>query len=192
MNITINRSKIEKRKREYISDNDLVTYFGKNFNKHIIKYSELKNYNSIDELLPNNKSFVIILIEFLKNCGHWVMLSKYKIDNKYIIEYFNSYGSFPSHELKLVDDDKLEELDVYKKYLNILLTKAMKKYKIIYNDIQFQSDNPEIATCGRHCILRQIMIKYFDLNLFEYIDFMKNIKKYCNCSYDDIVSYFIK
>jgi hypothetical protein len=37
----------------------------------IIRYNDLKNYNSIEELLPNNKDYVILLYESLPNEGSY-------------------------------------------------------------------------------------------------------------------------
>ena len=58
-----------------LTDSDIETYLGKKVN--IINFSELKNYNHIDELLPDDKSYVIILIEQDKNTGHWIALMRY-------------------------------------------------------------------------------------------------------------------
>ena len=55
----------------------------------IIKYSELSNYKSIQELLPEKDSFKVLLIEDKQNSGHFVGL--FRFDKT--IEYFNSYGA---------------------------------------------------------------------------------------------------
>ena len=54
----------------------------------ILKYSELKNYVTIDELLPAVNSFFICLLEEELNSGHWVCCLRLG-DGLF---YFNSYG----------------------------------------------------------------------------------------------------
>ena len=56
-----------------ISDLDLKRYFPEtgNPNDNVIKYNELSEINSLNEILPNNKSFKIVLIEDSYNKGHW-------------------------------------------------------------------------------------------------------------------------
>jgi hypothetical protein len=186
-NICVNRKELNRRLSHYISDDDLKQYFGQNFNKHIVKYGDLDNYKSIYHLLPKDKSFVIILIEFEESLGHWVMASRYDKT----IEFFNSYGGKPSKELDLIPDKKRIELDECVKHLNILLTKALKSFHVIYNKTQFQSLNTKISTCGRHCIVRAI-IQQFDLNLQQYINFMKKLKNDTGLDFDEIVAIFIK
>ena len=57
-----------------LTDDDLNRFLGvKNENK-ILKYSELSKYNDMNDLLPTDKSYIIILIEYEKNKGHWICL----------------------------------------------------------------------------------------------------------------------
>jgi hypothetical protein len=49
----------EKELEKMLSDKDFERYLGDNC---IIKYSELDNYATINDLLPNDKSFKVILI----------------------------------------------------------------------------------------------------------------------------------
>ena len=66
----INLKELNEKIKEFITDDNLILYFGKNFRQHIIKYGDLDNYDSVQQLLPKDKSFIIILIEFQKNIGH--------------------------------------------------------------------------------------------------------------------------
>lgn len=187
----INLKEINQRMSHALTDGDLIKYFGKSYRKYIMTYSDLSKYNTINQLLPKDKSFIIILIEFKENNGHWVSLSR---DGDTIV-YFNSYGGtdgFPSSELNLLSHSKRIELDQYYKYLNILLTKALKKYKVIFNKVQFQIYDQNIATCGRHVCFHLLMFKYYNMSLKQYIDFMKKLKRYMKLSYDQIVTYFIE
>ena len=65
----------------------------------IICYSELKKFKTITDLLPTDKSFKIILLEWDKNKGHFVGIMR---DNdKY--EYFNSLGYKYDADLFFID-----------------------------------------------------------------------------------------
>jgi ActR/RegA family two-component response regulator len=80
-------TEIKQRVSIPMSDADLEKYTGVK-PEEILKYSDLKNYASIRELLPNDQDFKIILIEQRSNIGHWVTVMRYGTT----CEYFNSYG----------------------------------------------------------------------------------------------------
>ncbi len=191
-NVCINKKELQKRLQQYISNIDLMKYFGEDFQKNILTYSELSNYSNIEQLLPHDESFIILLIEWGENIGHWVLLSRYICSEKNVIEYFNSYGDKPSLEVIEMEPELREQLNQTTLHLNKLLNEALKRYDVIYNKIKFQSENPLISTCGRHTILRAVMMRDFDLDLYEFIDFMKGMKKETKLSYDEIVAIFIK
>jgi len=125
-----NREQLQRQIKEEITDIDLTKYFGKRDFKNILKYSDLANYSTIQQLLPRNKS------ENTYNSGHWALLLRYKKT----IEWFNSYGTFPSQELDFIDHLQNSFLNQDIKHLIILLTKALPKFKIIYNKRQLQFD----------------------------------------------------
>ena len=58
--------------RTNITDMDLKRYFPKTNqpNDNVIKYSELANVQNLDEILPHDKSWKIILLEQELNKGH--------------------------------------------------------------------------------------------------------------------------
>jgi len=157
---------------------------------HIIKYSDFENVTDIEEILPEDKSFKIILIEYKYNTGHWVTIMRYGNT----LEYFNSFGLIPSKD-DFTDNDVLnEELDQEHLFLNNLLGKEMNEddfANIIYNKVKFQSSKEDINTCGRHCILRILCMLYYDMDLAEYIKFMKDSKKKSELTYDELVSVII-
>lgn len=83
----------------YVSDQDITNVLGPKAYDHIIKYSELQNYKSIEQLLKGPKNFMIILIEIDKiNSGHWISLLR----NHNTIEVFNSYGSSISSKIDVL------------------------------------------------------------------------------------------
>lgn len=156
-----------------------------NYEAPILKYSQLKNYSSIEQLLPNDKSMVIILYEWQYNMGHWTALCRFK--NKII--YFDSYGNMPDEPLTWNSEDINNELGQNKKYLSNLLNKT--KLKVVYNPIQYQNLKGNMATCGRFCSLFLLLMKEYDMDLQQYFNFMNQMKKSLNIDYDNIVSYLI-
>ena len=59
-----NKQWLKKKMKMYVSDQDITRILGPKAYDHIIKYSELQNYKSIEQLLKGPKDFRIILI-------HW-------------------------------------------------------------------------------------------------------------------------
>ena len=162
-NANENIETIRDRVKHSITDADLIKYFGNNVNENIIKYSELANYKNIEEILPSHNSYKIILIENELNSGHWVLIMRY---NK-TIEFFNSYGLKPSKDLHFVDNLMNFFLEQDKKYLNFILNDAKNRFNIIYNKKRFQKISKNVNTCGRHIILRLLMLLFFGLNLYD-------------------------
>ena len=58
-----------------LSDKDIRDILGDK--SKILKYSELSQYSSLSELLPELIDYVVILYEESLNSGHWVALLKY-------------------------------------------------------------------------------------------------------------------
>ena len=176
---------IEKIIRTPMSDSDIKYWLGKK--APIIEYSKLKNINAIEELLPKDKSFVVLLLERVKNNGHWCGIMRYGN----IIEYFDPYGLKISSELDLNSEKKNEELGQEQKWLNNLLTESIGRWNIIYNKFDFQKLNNNIMTCGRWTCLRILkMQEGYDLNKF--INYIKELKKKTGKPLDYIVSSLIK
>lgn len=153
----------------------------------IIKYSDLKNYQTIDQLLPRKKDFVIILYQNSPNEGHWTILMK---DDKYL-EYFDSYGNKVDEPLKWISKEENNNLGIMEPYLSKIINNS--NYKLNYNKTKFQSDNnhSEISTCGRHCLFRLMCLAEKGHKINEYTQLMKELKKKCKCPYDDIITGFI-
>lgn len=184
-----NRQLLNQQMQEEITDGDICRYFGKKDFKNILKYSELSNYNSIQQLLPRNKSWKIILIENEYNSGHWTLIMHY---NNNTIEWFNSYGTFPSEELDYISNNQNEQLNQDVKYLNILLTQALPKFNIIYNKRKLQQLEDGVNTCGKWIILRIIMMEKYNMDLNQFLQFIDNLKKQFKLSYDELVTLIIQ
>lgn len=127
-------------------------------NTKVIRYSELKKYSNIDDVLKPFDN-VVILYESKKNYGHWVCLLKYDK----IIEFFDPYGLPIDTQLK------------YSKDKVPLLSKLLvdSPYLLAENRTKLQKLYKDVSTCGRHVCVR-IILK--DLPLKEYINIMVNNK----------------
>lgn len=166
-------------------------------NAKIMKYNELNNYNTIEELLPKNKSFAIILYENQPNKGHWTTIMRYKDKNRGdTIEFFDSLADNgePDAPLKWVTKRENKMLGQGHPILTDLLNKTNKP--VIYNKLKFQSEGNKkdgniINTCGRHCLLRLITMLGNNYNLEQYQQFMKEVKEESKNTYDEIVSHLI-
>jgi len=162
---------IEKYKRELkkmVSEDDFIRNFGLDAKEKIMKYSELENYNNIDELIPLLDDFRILLLESEPSVGHWVCLIR-KGDT---LEFFDSYGKTHKGELKYIPKFINKMLNQPENYL----TRIMKSSKNpIFSTLKLQSDNPDVCTCGRHCIAR-ILCGKAGYNLDDY---EKLVKKEC-------------
>jgi predicted class III extradiol MEMO1 family dioxygenase len=182
----MNKTIINKNVSDSISDQDLAQYFTNAIHRKIIDFGELKNYNSIDQLMPKRKDFLIILIETSNDRGHWVLLTK----NNNTITFFDSYGMKPGAQLQFVPAHKRIELDEDHNYLLDLLNKS--NYKIEHNSIQFQADGNQIKCCGRYVILYIILFNEKNYTLKQFQKFMISKSKELKLSYDQLVSYLIK
>ncbi len=142
--------------REPFSNDDIMYLCDNKTN--IIKYSDLINYDNIDNILsPHNNT--VILYETGKNYGHWVCLIK----QNNLIEFFDPYGMKIDEQLKYSKNkDPL---------LSLLLLKS--PYLLKENTTRLQKMYKNISTCGRHVCLR-IILKELKLN--EYIKLLKNNK----------------
>jgi hypothetical protein len=152
----------------YISQPTTGNYLYKCMNGkcNVIAYSDLQKYNNIDNVLKNGCAF--ILVETSQNTGHWIALIKIG-NNK--IEVFNSYGGFIDYYLYYVPENMREILGENYPHLTALLLKS--KYEIHYNNYPLQIENDNVATCGRHCIVRALN-KNMDID--EYFEWMNNLK----------------
>ena len=159
-----------------ISDTELKFYLP---NVVIKTYPELQNINDIEQLLPENNSYFILLYLDTPNSGHWTCLKRFNND----INYFCSYGTYPDKQMNWYGKELRKELGEDKLYLTKLLNKT--GLKVRYNDVDYQNDqNLDIVTCGRHCIN---FIKS-NKNLKEYYTMMKKLKKESGKTYDELVS----
>jgi len=115
-------------------------------NVPIITYNELPKYNSIEQILPHNNSYAIILYQNSENSGHWTAL--FRKDNN--IYFFCSYGSKVDQPLKWISKEENKKLGINAPYLSTLLNKT--KMPVYYNKISHQDEDRRVSTCGRFVV----------------------------------------
>ena len=178
--LPIDEKEVEMIESTSLGDNDIHKYLP---DAPIIKYSELQNYNSIDDILPSDKSYCFLLYEDQPNTGHWVVISRFN-DN---IQYFDSYGGAVDKPLKWTDKETRKELDQLTPFLSNLLNSS--DLQSFYNDVPYQNMKGfGINTCGRHCINYILNMKNNDMDIKDYFKMMKQVKDITGRDYDEIVS----
>ncbi len=148
----------------------------------IITYKELRKYQSIDQLL-HPYDVVAILYETRPNYGHWTLM--YKMNG--MIYFFDSYGLVIDDELKFVNENLREQLGESYKYLTRLV--YLSPYELDYNPYQFQDLKKNVTTCGRWVLLRY---SWRELNIDQFYQLLKKLRKEYNLTYDQIVTKLIK
>lgn len=172
-----------------LSDGDLEQYLGKNASNNIITYSDLAEYQDLEQLLPHDKAYKIILIEYEKNKGHWICMLRYSK----IIEIFNSFGTKHDKDDFINSAELNRYLGQSSLYLNKLIEKEIDDgiFKLIYNKIRFQKKSVKVNTCGRHVVNRIICLLHYDMTLRQYVKFMADAEKKTKLNDDEIVSVII-
>ena len=142
-------------------------------NVNIVKYNDLANFNSIDEVLKGRPT--VILFELTeRNNGHWICMFK----NGDTVFFFDSYG------VKIEDQKKHMNKQFFRSanYLSKMLKQS--PYKIDYNATKYQQLSPDVSNCGRYVITR---LKCMDLNDTEFKQVMKEACEEMNMSPDEVV-----
>ena len=170
--------------RYSLSDTDIRRILGRRC--RIIKYNELSKYNDLNQLLPNDKDYVVILIESRPNTGHWCSLSKFK--NQY--QWFDPYGYPIDADLKWTSMKMRKALHEDIPYLTKLLDKS--NLDCIYNNIKYQEMDEDINTCGDHTAYYLYMMINENMDLKDYYNFMKDLKRKSGYNYDELVSIWAK
>jgi hypothetical protein len=177
-------NKMKTKLATMISDKDYNTYFTDAPEK-LLKYSQLENINDINELLPEEKDYRIILTENKQNSGHWCALTR--INDVYT--WFDSYGEKPDGELKYISAIMNKVLGQDKKHLSRILKTIREPNQIFYNETKYQKLKEGINTCGRWCICF-LLLHHIGYDLDEFKNFIElNCKKY-NMPPDILICHF--
>ena len=144
----------------------------------ILKYSELKNYKTIAELLPKPNTFFICLLEEEQNRGHWVAAMRLK--KNYF--YFNSYGQkydadisvIPRCIRRILGEDPARQFE-----------RLLGRRKCEWNKTVLQGDKSQ--TCGRWCVLAIVFCCFLGYLPAELNEFVQEKAENEGTSCDDIV-----
>jgi hypothetical protein len=178
-------NKMKNKLATMVSDEDFNKYFIDAPQK-LLKYSQLESINDINELLPEEKDYRIILTENQKNSGHWCCITK---DND-IYTWFDSYGEKPDGELKYISTIMNKILGQDKKHLSRILKTIKEPNQLLYNETKYQKLRDGINTCGRWCICF-LLLHHMGYDLAEFKNFIKlNSKKFNNMPYDILICEF--
>lgn len=141
-----------------LSDKDILNMLDRKCN--LLTYTELANYNNLNDALGEYKTLVILYMT-KNNYGHWCCLFL-RDDN--ILEFFDSYGIFIDDELEFIPDNYRIVSNQSYPHLTYLIYNSQYK-NVEYNQYKLQKMTPEINTCGRWVVVR-IMLKRLSLDEF--------------------------
>lgn len=180
----ISEDKMRERLRYFASNDDIKRCIGCS-DEHIMKYSELANYHSLEQLLPNTVDYKIILVETNRNTGHWVCVLR----KGNVIECFNSYGIPIDAEFKYIPDWIERWLGEDTRYLTNLI-KSSKGFTVISNKYDCQANIDGINTCGRWVCLRIEMLK-MGYSLQEFVKVIQSASSKQDLEPDELVCLWI-
>lgn len=162
------------RVRKYaLSDTDIRRLLGSDIAIH--NYPDLEDMRSIDELFDAKGRAILLYPNSGPTSGHWVTLIR-RPDK---IEFFDSYGDAPDTQNDELPTSYLKTLDADRPHLTRLLRAS--GLPVFYNQHKFQHESPNVATCGRHAVVRLL---YAPFSLAKY----KAIIDKSGMSADDFVS----
>ena len=179
------KEEIEEVIEEPLDDSEIRDYLP---DAKILKYSELAKYRHINELLPEETDYAIVLYLDGQNKGHWTAVLKYK--NVY--EMFDPYGVKELDEqLKWVPCPQRIKLQVAIPYMTRLFNTIEKPHKGILSTFDYQDDKTNVNSCGRHCVYRILKLLDNGMNINQYYNHMRDLRRKFNLTYDEIVSTYV-
>jgi len=160
--------------RKYaLSDSDIRKLLGDDIAIH--NYPELERMRSVSELFDAKGRCILLYPNSSPTSGHWVALIR-RPDR---IEFFDPYGDAPDHQNDELPTAYLATLDMDRPHLTRLLRAA--GVPVTFNRHAFQIESPNVATCGRHAVVRLLYAPYS-------LDKYKRIIDSSGLSADDFVS----
>jgi hypothetical protein len=166
---------------------DLKSYALSNFDikevlpTNILTYPHLKDVKHIDEILDHEGRAILLYLTDNESTGHWISLIK-RDGN---IEIYDPYGFSPDKMGKSlgVGSGNLKRFGQDRPLLTSLIKNS--GYGLKYNKKQVQPISRDIATCGRHALMRLLASH---LSLEEYNRRLSKISKESGVSIDDIAT----
>ena len=174
---------IKKIEATPMGDNNIRQYLP---NARVFTYKELADVSSIEELLPKPKDYFFLLYEHSPNVGHFVVVNRYIDNGRDTICFFCSYGSKIDAPLYWNSPATNAKLGQSKPYLSELLRKSGKKLQ--YNNVQYQSKQSPVATCGAFATLWIKANLRDNMNLRDFHDWITEIKNETGLTYDNIAA----
>lgn len=174
---------IKKIEATPMGDNNIRQYLP---DARVLTYKELADVSSIEELLPKPKDYFFLLYEHKPNVGHFVVVNRYIDNGRDTICFFCSYGSKIDAPLYWNSPATNRALGQSKPYLTELLRKSGKKLQ--YNNVQYQSKQSPVATCGAFATLWIKANLRDNMNLQEFHDWITEIKNETGLTYDNIAA----
>jgi len=145
------------------SINDIRNLVG---NVKMVKFDQLDEYKTIEQLLLKQKDCVVIFWETESaNVGHWTALCR--LNETYI--FFDSYGHSEEEDFSYIPMTLRSQLGIDKDYLKELL----KGKHVISNHVDYQKMKDGVDTCGRFVAIFLYIFK----RGYSLADFQKIMKK---------------
>ena len=131
----------------------------------IISYSELKGYNSLDDVLKPWDAVVILFAITNPNSGHWTCIHRKKNGD---VIFTDSYGLLPMDENHYIPYSIVKYVsDQFKPYIYKLFI-DYHEGKVRYSQYRLQGKDTNV--CGRYCILR---LRFPELSENEFAKLLK-------------------
>ena len=131
----------------------------------VLTYPELKNAESIDDILGSQKQCVVLFLTENDHTGHWQGL----FEDAKGIHFFDSYGMSPNGAFAWLNAEEERKLHQTREYLDALLRKAGRP--VFYSTARLQSRDDDVATCGRHVCCRLLFKR---MPLQEYVKMVRH------------------
>ena len=147
---------------------------------NIILYTDLATVQDIKELFQKTNNVVILLPVDAINDGHYITLLHYPDRNHLVV--FDSYGLTVQMDISKAKWLRRLDLRIQQRLPDLLKMFQSQGGTIDVNDIEFQNNHYDVATCGKFSVAR-ILYRHIVSNK----DFHAFLK-YKNLSPDEIVS----
>ena len=131
----------------------------------VMVYSDLIEKGVLNVLLSTPSMACIFLYRTSENYGHWLLIWLKTQGKEKGIYVFDSYGNTPDSEeyKKYVSESVLMSVHQDEPYLLKELYDS--GFRIYFNEFPHQIDKKNVATCGRHCVVRS---SFLDMDTDEY------------------------
>jgi|LauGreSuBDMM15SN_2_FD.fasta_scaffold27432_2 hypothetical protein len=131
----------------------------------VMTYSELVDDGVLNVLLSSPSNACIFLVRQSETYGHWVLIWLKKEGNEKGLYIYDSYGNTPDSKewKKYVSEDVLKSVHQEEPFLLKELYDS--GFNIYYNEYKHQSNDKNVASCGRHCCVRSC---FLDMDTDEY------------------------